>query len=394
MPAINLLDDVKIADMTTFIFGPYCTQALADMGADVVKLEPKNGDVMRRVGKPSKDKSKSTKRMGPTHLTINRGKRSVNWDPKSEFGKEATLRLIARSDIFIHNVRQKSIEKLGLTFEEIKKINPSIVYVHCVGFDSDGLYAGRPAFDDVIQCLSGMASLNSRLEGDDQPRFMPTLVADKVAGLYAVYATLAALRKRDKSGEAVFVEVPMLECATHFLLQEHFDGSAFDPPSDDYGFKRSFDLSDQPMRTSDGWIMIAPYTDDRWLRVFDILGAAHELEDERLDDYKKRYINGTYMRERVASYLSKKPSEHWINVFKEGSIPASKVNRLEDLLDDPHLKSVGFFNRRKHSTEGHYWEMRSPIKFGGAAKTEFEEAPKLGQHTESVLRELGMEPQN
>ena len=168
MPATTILSDIKITEMTSAMFGPYCTQTLADMGADVVKVEPKYGDMMRYSGKPAKSKG-----MGPMHMTINRGKRSVAWDQKTKEGAEATRRLLASSDIFIHNIRDGGINRLNLTFDEVKKIKKDIVYVHCTGFSSAGPYAGRPAFDDIIQSLSGMTSLIPSLEGDDQPRCMP-----------------------------------------------------------------------------------------------------------------------------------------------------------------------------------------------------------------------------
>ena len=228
MPATNLLSDIKIADMSTVIFGPYCTQTLADMGADVVKVEPKGGDTFRGVGKPAKNRG-----MGPCFLTMNRGKRSVVWDLKSEDGQAAVRKLISESDVFIHNVRADAIARIGLTFEEVKAIKPDIVYVHCVGFGSDGPYAGRPAYDDLIQGLSGAASLLPKVDGNPAPRFIPTAFADKVSGLHAVYATLAALHHRDKTGEAVHVEVPMFECITHFILEEHFYEATFDPPVGD-----------------------------------------------------------------------------------------------------------------------------------------------------------------
>ena len=385
MPATTILSDIKITDMTTAMFGPYCTQTLADMGADVVKVEPPAGDMMRYGGKPAK-----TKGMGPMHMTINRGKRSVALDQKTEMGQEATRRLIATSDIFIHNVRDSGIKRLNLSYDEVKEIKKDIVYVHCTGFGSDGPYAGRPAFDDIIQSLSGMTSLIPRLEGDDQPRCLPTMIVDKVAALHAVYAVLAALRERDKTGESVFVEVPMFECATHFLLEDHFDGAVFDPAVDDFGFKRSFDRTLQPMKTQDGWIMIAPYSDSRWVKAFEVLGASKELEDEQLNDRKKRFFNAPYMHARIQPYFATNTTDHWVTLFSEAHIPASRANSLEDLQDDPHLKATSFFQKREHPSEGDYWEIQPPVRFHNVAEKEISPAPRIGEHTKSVLNELGL----
>lgn len=385
MPASSVLSDIKIADMTSTLFGPYCTQTLADMGAQVVKLEPSYGDVMRYGGKPAKSKT-----MGPMHMTINRGKRSVDWDQKSDLGKEATRRLIANSDVFIHNIRQSAIERLNLTFEEVKEINPEIVYVHLTGFDSRGPYAGRPAFDDIVQGLSGMTGLMGRLQNTDQQTCLPMMLVDKVAALHAVYGVLGALHARNKMQEAQFVEVPMFETVTHFLLEDHFDGAVFDPPSDDFGFKRCFDETLQPMKTLDGWIIIAPYTDKRWQKAFEVVGASKELEDERLNDKKKRFFNSAYKHERLASYFTKLKTDQLIHDLNEAGIPASHINNLEDLTSEPQLQATDFFQKREHPTEGMYWEMRPPVHFKDSNETEIRPAPHIGEHTEEVLRELNL----
>lgn len=385
MPGSSILSDIRVLDLTSFIFGPYCTQTLADMGADVVKVETEHGDVMRTSGKPAK-----TRKMGPQHLTLNRGKRSVVFDLTAQEGKEALKRLLATSDVFIHNVRVGGIERLGLSYQDVKAIKPDIVYVECLGFGADGPYADRPAFDDVIQAYSGMASLSPRLDGSGKPRFLPSLVADKVSGLHAAYATLAALRHRDQTGEPVFVEVPMFECVTHFLLEEHFAEATFDPPVGDYGFKRSFDDSLQPMQTKDGWLMIAPYTDERWVAAFEVIGAIKELEDERLNDRKKRYFNQDYKHERLAHHLRKETTAHWMAAFDAAQIPVGKVNTLEELQSDAHLQAVSFFQKREHPSEGDYWEIQPPVRFNGEAERELTPAPQLGEHTNELLTELGL----
>tara|TARA_R110000796_G_scaffold85328_4_gene185243 strand:- start:2890 stop:4056 length:1167 start_codon:yes stop_codon:yes gene_type:complete len=385
MPGTNLLSDIKIADMTTVIFGPYCTQTLADMGADVVKVEPKGGDDFRNVGKPANNRS-----MGPCHLTINRGKRSVVWDLKSDAGRAAIRELIGQSDVFIHNIRPDAVARLGLTFEEVKAIKPDIVYVHCLGFGSDGPYAGRPAYDDLIQGLSGATMLLPKVDGNERPRFIPTAFADKVSGMHAMYATLAALHHRDRTGEAVHVEVPMFECVTHFLLEEHFYEAEFDPPVGPFLYQRQVDPSRQPLKTSNGWIVIAPYVDARWIKLFDVMGAPEELQDERIADRKGRYFNQDYMMGRVQEYFDKQTTEYWLDALGKADIPAARVNDFPDLQSDPHLVATGFFQRREHPTEGYYWETQPPVTFRGAPQREITPAPRIGEHTELVLSELGL----
>lgn len=386
MPGTTALTNIKITDMTSILFGPYCTQTLADMGAEVVKIEPKIGDIVRRIGKSAK-----TDMMGSMHLTVNRGKRSVNWDLKSEHGKEATRRLIESSDVFIHNLRPDALERLGLTFDDVKKIKKDIVYVHCLGFGSDGQYSGRPSYDDIIQGLSGITSLIPRVDQGDTPRFFPMAIADKVAGLHAVHATLAAILERNNSGQAVHVEVPMFECVTSFVLEDHLADATFEPPVGEIGYERQLDPTRQPIKTNDGWIVLAPYTDDRWVRTFELLDAAHELDDERLADFYSRRANRQYMQERLDTYISERNSDYWLDLFSKNDVPVSPVNSLEDLQNDPHLRDVNFFQKREHPTEGDYWEMQPPIRFNGLPERELRPAPKLGADTEDVLKELGLE---
>ena len=385
MPATSLLSDIRIADMTTVIFGPYATQSLADMGADVVKLEPPEGDHFRNVGKSAK-----TRGMGPCHLTVNRGKRSVVWDMKSDEGRAAIRKLIEVSDVFIHNIRPDAVARLGLTFDDVKAIKPDIVYVHCLGFGSDGPYSGRPAYDDLIQALSGATSLLPRVDGNEAPRFIPTAFADKVSGLHAVYATLAALHHRDRTGEGVHVEVPMFECVTSFLFEEHFYEAAFDPPVGPYCYQRQIDPSRQPVRTQDGWIVIAPYLDHRWVTLFNVIGAPEELEDERINDYRGRFFNHAYMMSRVQAHFVNFTTGELLDKLAAADIPAARANDISEVRDDPHLKAVNFFQRREHPSEGGYWEVQPPVRFVGLPEHEIRPARHLGEDTEQVLGDLGL----
>lgn len=388
MPVHNLLNDITVTDLTSVIFGPYCTQTFADLGARVVKVEPESGDQIRYVGTLSENKG-----MSSCHLTINRGKESVTWGIKTKEGRAALEKLISQSDVFIHNIRHDAMERADLSFETIKAIKPDIIYVHCVGFGSDGPYAGRPAYDDLIQGLSGVTSLLPRVDGNERPRFVPTAIADKVSGLHAVYATIAALRKRDQTGEAIFVEVPMFECVTHFLLEEHLSGATFDPPKGDIGYQVQFESRRQPLQTSDGWIVIAPYMDGNLVRLFDVFDAAHEVEEERLSSRASRFENLAYMLERAQHYLRADTTENWLRRLGAADIPAAPINDLDDLKNDPHLKEVGFFQRREHPSEGYYWQTQPPVKFTGVSTSEIKPAPQIGEHTERILAELGLGPE-
>ncbi|WP_176598825.1 CaiB/BaiF CoA-transferase family protein [Sphingobium sp. 15-1] len=378
-----ILSDVRILDMTTVMFGPYCTETLANMGAEVIKLEPSGGDEARRVGKPRR-----TRRMGPLHLTMNRGKRSIDWDIKSEKGAADLRALIPTCDIVIHNLREQAAIRAGLNYESVRALRPDIIHVHCTGFGKDGPYAGRPAYDDIIQALSGTASLHPMVTGQGPPRFLPTALADKVSGLHAAYAVLAALYHREHSGEGQTIEVPMFETVTHFLLQEHMYGRVFDPPNAPAGYPRQLDPDRQPMATRDGHIVIAPYTDERWLRLFTLLGRADLFEQEALSTPLLRLQNVALMQRALEAILVEKDSAEWLNLMQRHDIPACRVNGLDDLFDDPHLRAVGFFEKLTHPTEGEYVGMRAPVRFGAGAERKLIDARAIGEDSDAVRKEL------
>lgn len=381
------LAGVRIADMSTVVFGPYCTQILADLGADVIKIEPTEGDSARNIGVPAK-----TPLMGPVYLRLNRGKRSVTWDMKTDKGKRAMRRLLETSDVFIHNIRPDAIGRLGLGYEDVKKLRPDIVYVHCTGFGLGGPYAGLQAYDDVIQAASGAVSLLPRVDGNPRPRYLPMLFADKVSGLHAVYATLAALMVRNRDGEGQHVEVPMFESISSFNLLEHLCDATFVPPTGKWGYPRQLDPVRQPMRTKDGYISIAPYLDDRWVRFFQAAGHPEVLEEERFIDKPTRRQNMSQMYEVAESILPEKTTAEWLKILKEAHVPAIYANEIGDVIDDPQLNASGLFRKREHPTEGAYIEVRPPIRFAGIEYPESRHASAIGQDTDEVNHELGIEP--
>jgi crotonobetainyl-CoA:carnitine CoA-transferase CaiB-like acyl-CoA transferase len=379
----GILQGIHVVDMTSVIFGPYCTATLADMGADVIKLEPARGDEVRRVGIPAVSRG-----MGPGHMTFNRGKRSITWDLKTPAGKAALKRLVARSQVFIHNLRSEAIERLGLNYANVKALRSDIVYVHCSGFGSGGKYEGQAAYDDIIQAASGAASLLSLADGNPAPRYLPMAMADKVSGLHAVYAVLAALFHRERTGEGQFVEVPMFESFAHFLLQDHLYGRTFVPPNAPIGYPRQLDPLRHPLRTQDGYVAIAPYTDERWVRFFEVTGHAQFLAEHALETPRLRFAALEQMQTQMARIVLDHTTDYWLALMARHDIPVSAVRRLDEVLEDPHLASVGFFQTRRHPTEGDYLQMQPPVRFGSGGSPTVRMPPLLGEHNDEVLDQL------
>ena len=386
-PPRSPLAGLRVVDLSTVVFGPYCTQTLADLGADVIKIEPPEGDTVRVIGTPA-----HTPGMGPVFLRLNRGKRSVVWDLKSAAGRTALERLLATADILVHNIRPEAVVRLGLDYDTVRALRPDIIYVHCTGFGLAGPYAGLQAYDDVIQAASGAAALLPKVDGNPRPRYLPMLFADKVSGLHATYAVLAALVHRLRTGCGQHVEVPMFEAIASFNTVEHLCNKTLLPPTGDWGYARQLDPTRQPMRTRDGWISVAPYMDERWQRFFEAVERPDVFLRPTLADRNLRRQNMSEMYLLMADILPSRATADWLALFKQIAVPAMAVNDIGGLPDDPHLQAVGLFNPRQHPTEGAYLEVRQPVVFGGCALPELRHAPQLGEHSDELLRELGLLP--
>lgn len=381
----RMLEGLRVVDLTTVIFGPYCTQILADLGADVVKVEPAEGDHTRKIGTPA-----VTPGMSPAHLRLNRGKRSVDWDLKSEDGRAAMRALIATADIFIHNVRSQAIARAGLSYEEVKAIRPDILYVHCTGFDQSGPYAGLQAYDDIIQAAAGVASLPPKVDGNPAPRFVPMTLADKVSGLHAAYAVMAGVVHRLRTGEGQRIEVPMFEAVASFNLLEHLCDATFVPPTGPALYPRQIDPNRQPMRTKDGWIAIAPYMDERWLRFFHAAGHPEELDRPEFADVDLRRINTSLMYQAAARIMPERTTAEWQQILQQANVPAMRVNEIGELLNDPQLAASGLVRKRKHPSEGDYLEVGPPVRFSAYDNPERSHAALPGQHSQEIAQELGV----
>jgi len=372
-----MLKGVKVVDMTSVVFGPYATQILADFGAEVIKVEAPGGDFYRHLAKPAK-----TPGMAPGFHALNRGKKSLGLNLKDAADAETLRRVLSEADVFIHNVRETAIEKLGFGYEAVKALSPDIVYVHCVGFGSDGPYAGLPAYDDVIQAASGATSLLPRVDGDEKRRYFPSLIADKVAGLHAAYATLAAIVHRLRTGRGQFVEVPMLESFTSFMMKEHLDAKTFDPPNGDAGYARQVDPDRQPFQTSDGWVSVVPYVPQHFLVALRELGDPELAAQDRFADPSAAMGATQELYARIGELTRTKTTAQCLAICQKANIPAMPATDLNDVIDDPHLRETGFFERQLHPTEGALFQMREPSRFSDWTQGAIGNAPHLGEHND------------
>lgn len=378
------LAGVTVVDLSTVVFGPYATQILGDLGADVIKVENGAGDIMRHAG-PSPHEG-----MGAIFMGCNRNKRSVVLDLKSESGLEAMRRLIAKSDVFFSNVRMEGLKRLGLDYDAARKLRDDMIYVHCAGYGANGPDAGKPAYDDLIQAASGVTDLFAIKEGGP-PKYMPALMADKASGLHAAYATIAALYAHKTTGKGQFVEVPMLEAFTSFNLVENLFGLTFEPPLAGPAYTRSVSANRRPYATKDGFIGIMPYNDRQWAEFFEMGGRGEINSDPRFATYAARTENITALYGLVSDVAATKTTAEWLGLLEAADIPAVRCNSLTDLLEDPHLRGSGFLHQRDHPDVGKYYAMHHPVNFSETPANIRQEPPRLGQHTEDVLRELGFD---
>jgi len=392
--ATGPLKGIRILDLTSVVFGSYATSMLGDQGAEVIKLEDPGsgrgdgGDIMRWAGHVPEGGPRD---LGPIFLAINRNKRSVVMDMRDPTSRPLLEALIRSCEVFATSIRYDGLKRLGLAYEDVKALRPDVVYVHAAGYGSDGPYAGEPAYDDLIQSASGLADLLPRVDGNPTPRILPTLVADKVSGLFMCQAITAGLLHRERTGQGQFIEVPMLECVTSFTLVEHLYDHTYEPPTGQWAYQRVANPNRKPYQTKDGYIGLLPYTDKQWDQFFAAAGMADSIgKDPRFSDYATRakHINELYGL--VGEVTQTKTTQEWLDILKPLSIPVVRTSRLDDLPKDPHLTAVGFFQRFQHPAIGPYNAMKPPVKFSLTPSNIRRHPPRLGQDTEAVKAEMGL----
>jgi crotonobetainyl-CoA:carnitine CoA-transferase CaiB-like acyl-CoA transferase len=376
------LAGIRVLELTSVVLGPWACQMLADMGAEVIKVEPPRGDSNRSLG------AYRNKGMAALYLTCNRNKRSIVLDLKTPAAKAALLKLVAKTDVVVHNNRPQVMTKLGLDYAALKTVNPQLIYCGTYGYGKDGPYGERGALDDSIQAVSGIAMLNEMVLGE--PRYLPTVVADKTTAMQVVSAVTAALFHRERTGEGQELEVPMYETMVYYTMAEHLWGMTFEPPIGGPGYTRLMSYHRKPYKTKDGYIAILPYLDAHWNSFCELSGRTDLLADPRFKTLSDRVKNIDDTYQETARTMATRTTAEWVDLFGATSVPTIVVNTLEDLKDDPHLKAVGFWQEVDHPTEGRLRMTRFPVTFSKTPADVRRLPPQLGEHTRQILSEAGM----
>lgn len=379
------LNGLRILDMTNVVMGPYATQLLADYGADVLKIESPSGDTTRQIP-PMRHAD-----MGCLFLHLNRNKRSVVLDLKLPECVEAFVTLASQSDVLICNVRPAALARLGITYEDLSARNPRLIWISLVGFGSDGPYAGRPAYEDLMQGLTGMPAMLVQA-GSEQPHYVPLSFSDRVVGLHAAIALLSAVHWRERSGRGQLIEVPMFETMTEFTVGDHMGGQTFEPPAGPMGYQRTLNKERRPYATSDGFICLVVYTDKHWRSFFEAVGQPLRFAaDERVQTLGSRTTHAGLLYAELAEIMRSRSTAEWLALMNEVDIPAAPMHTLDTVIADPHLQAVGMFDLVEHPTEGVVRQLRPPTRWSETPPSVRLPAPSLGQHTAEVLREAGVD---
>ena len=381
------LDGVKVIDLSNMLMAPYATQILGDMGADVIKVEPPEGDPIRDIG-PSRNPG-----MGAIFLNANRSKRSIVLDLKQNAGRQVMMDLLKDVDVLVYNRRPQSMARLGLSYEAVSENNPRIIYAGLYGFAEDGPYAGKPAFDDLIQGATAIPWLSHMAYGSE-PTYVPTAIADRGVGLWAVGQITAALYHQSRSGTGQKLELPMFEMMASFVLADHLGGASFEPPIGPPGYTRMLVPNRRPYRTADGYICVMVYTDRHWRAFFKLIGREQDFDsDPRYTNMTTRNENIGSIYDDMAAVMVTRSSSQWLALFDTTDIPAMPLHTLDSLITDPHLAATGFFSITEHPSEGPIRQMAVHSNWSVTQPSATRPAPGLGEHSSEILGEAGYSSQ-
>ncbi len=373
------LEGVRVLDLTSVVMGPFATQILAELGAEVIKVESHEGDNMRDVG-PMRNCG-----MGHLFMNLNRGKRAIVLDLKKPEGREIIMRLLPKVDVLIYNVRPSAMGRLGLSYEDVHAVNPRIIYVGAYGYSQRGPKAGQAAYDDLIQGATGLPAIS--MEEGSPPRYAPINLADRVTGLHAVYAVTSALYFRERTGKGQSVEVPMFESISHFVLGDHIAGMGYEPPIGSTGYARL--RHRRPYATQDGYLCVLVYNNKQWKNFLEAIGRTEMLQDPRFANHAARANHIEEIYAFLAEIFKTKTSAQWIPILEKADVPVSPMNSVEDVISDPHHAAAGFFSLEDHPSEGKIRTMRTPTDWSESPPPAMGFVPRLGEHSAEVLSELG-----
>jgi crotonobetainyl-CoA:carnitine CoA-transferase CaiB-like acyl-CoA transferase len=377
-PPTGPLKGYRILDLSTVLFGPYASQMLGDLGADVIKIERLEGDGWRSAGQFRH------RGMSGQFMAVNRNKRSLALDLKHPDGKAVLQRLVRTADVLVSNIRPAGLARLGFSYEDCRALKPDLIYASATGFGQDGPWRARPAYDEIIQAASGFASA---LGTEDEPAFVPSLVADKLCGMALSSAVSAALLYRERTGEGQQVEVPMLETLAAFNSIEMLGGRAFSPPIGPARYKRVQER--RPVRTKDGWMTMLPYSSDNWCAFYEAVGHPECIEEFAVRDKVERARNIDRIYDKMSEIGLQRTTAEWEALLLDIDVPHTAFAVLEEVTEQPHLKAVGLFEELDHPTEGKIVQARPATRFSASPAGIHKLPPRLGEHTCEVLREAG-----
>jgi crotonobetainyl-CoA:carnitine CoA-transferase CaiB-like acyl-CoA transferase len=375
------LAGIRVVDITTVVLGPFCSQTLGDMGADVIKIETTQGDSTRLIG-PSR-----TPGMGSYFANLNRNKRSMAIDLKKPAARDAILRLVETADVFVHNMRIGAAKRLGLDYETLSAHNPRLIYACASGFRKGSSMQEFPAYDDLIQGVSGVAALNAGPDG--APRYFPTVMVDKLTGAQLASMIGMALFHRERTGEGQEIHLPMMETILSFMLVEHLWHGTLGQPEKGLGYPRMLTPHRRPYQTKDGYISVIAHSNAQWAKLFDAMGVSELIDDPRFNSVPARSKNIDAVYATLTEGMKQRTTEEWLAELRPADIPCGKANSLDELFTEPYLKETGYFEPYAHPVEGDVVIPAIPARFSKSPANVHRPWPTLGQHTREILAELG-----
>jgi crotonobetainyl-CoA:carnitine CoA-transferase CaiB-like acyl-CoA transferase len=375
------LSGIKIIDLSSVISGPVATVLLADQGADVIKVEAPQGDIIRRMGLGKNN-------LSPGFVSANRGKRSICIDLKEPAGVAVVKKLIADADVFIQNFRPGAIERMGLSYDVMSVLNPRLLYVSVSGFGETGPYAHKRVYDPVIQALTGLPDVQAD-SATSRPKMVRTIIPDKVSALTTAQAITAGLLERERgSGEGQHIKVAMIDATISFLWPEALGGLTM--VGGEKNVRRGQLAQDLIFETKDGYITCGAVSDSEWKGMCAALEQPHWLDDERFSTPMGRVANAKERIDSMGDVLKSRTSADWLERLDANDVPCAPVLSRPEILENEQVKANKLISQYEHPGLGQIRQPRPGAKFSRSDMRKEPIAPALGQHSEEILRDLGL----